>query len=199
MEKPAPIAVPLAAPIRARWSPRAFAATVPTEAELRSLLEAARWAASSTNEQPWRFLVAVRGRGDAWQRLFDCLAAGNQSWCAAVPVLMLSVAVPTFRRNGNPNRHAQHDVGMASAQLAIQAADMGLAVHFMGGFDADRARDAFAIPADHQPMAAIAVGHPGDPAQLTEEQQTRELAPRARLALSEIAFDGDWGRPFVPS
>ncbi|MFO1069949.1 MAG: nitroreductase family protein [Geminicoccaceae bacterium] len=198
MDKPAPTTVPLAAPIRARWSPRAFAATVPTDAELRSLLEAARWAASCVNEQPWRFIVAVKGRGDAWQRLFDCLAAGNQSWCAAVPVLMLSVAVPGFRRNGNANRHAQHDVGMASAQLAVQAADMGLAVHFMAGFDVDRARAAFAIPADHQPMAAIAVGHPGDPATLTEEQRGRELAPRARLELGEIAFAGDWGRPFVP-
>jgi nitroreductase len=198
MDKPAPTTVPLADPIRRRWSPRAFAGTVPDDAQLLSLLEAARWAASSTNEQPWRFVVAVKGRGDAWQRLFDCLAAGNQSWCAAVPVLMLSVAVPTFRRNGNANRHAQHDVGMASAQLALQATAMGLAVHFMGGFDADRARAAFAIPADHQPMAAIAVGHPGDPAQLADDQQARELAPRTRLELGEIAFDGDWGRAWRP-
>jgi nitroreductase len=195
MEKPATTAFPLAPCIRARWSPRAFAETPPATAELGSLLEAFRWAASCFNDQPWRLIVGRKGQGDTWHRLLDCLAPGNQAWCARVPVLMLSVAVPEFRHNGRPNRHWQHDVGMASAQLALQAISMGLATHFMAGFDRAKARAAFGIPEACEPMAAIAVGRPAEPDILPEATRARELAPRRRLELPEIAFGSSWGEP----
>jgi nitroreductase len=193
MRKPAIVSCPVADLIGERWSPRAFAPMPLSDAELGSILEAGRWAASCYNDQPWRFLVGRKDRGDGWQRLFDCLVPGNQAWCAAVPVLMLSVAVPLFRHNGAPNRHAQHDVGMASAQMALQAHAIGLALHFMAGFDRDKARAAFAIPEGHEPMAAFAAGHPAEPDALPEAIRPRELAPRQRLGLDEIAFGERWG------
>lgn len=193
MRKTARTAYPISALIAERWSPRAFAETPVADAELGSVLEAARWAASCFNDQPWRFFVGRRGAGDTWQLLFDTLVPGNQAWCARVPVLMLSVAVGEFRHNGEVNRHAQHDVGMASTQLALQASSMGLAAHFMAGFDRQRARDSLAIPEGREPMAMIALGHPDLPDVLDEKLRARELAPRQRLGLDEIAFAGAWG------
>jgi nitroreductase len=188
-------AYPLAPIVRDRWSPRAFAVTALADAELGALLEAFRWAASSFNDQPWRLIVTRKVEGEGWQRLYDCLSPGNQAWCAGVPVLMLSVAVPEFRHNGRPNRHWQHDVGMASAQLALQATSMGLATHFMAGFDRGKARAAFGVPEACEPMAAIAVGRPAEPETLPEAIRVKETAPRRRLALAEIAFGGRWGEP----
>jgi nitroreductase len=193
MRKPAVTAYPIDGLLAERWSPRAFAETPITDAEIGALLEAARWAASCYNDQPWRFVVGRRGAGDGWQRLFDTLTPGNRAWCARVPVLMLSVAVGAFRHNGAANRHAQHDVGMASAQLALQASSMGLAVHLMAGFDRERAREALAIPDGCEPMAMIALGRPDLPDVLPEPLRARELAPRQRLGLDEIAFAGAWG------
>jgi nitroreductase len=193
MEKPADAAYPLAPIIGTRWSPRAFEETPLRDSELGSLMEAFRWAASCFNDQPWRLIVARKGVGDGWQRLFDCLTSGNQAWCARVPVLMLSVAVPEFRRNGKPNRHAQHDVGMASAQMALQATAMGLATHFMAGFDRGKAREVFGIPEACEPMAAIAVGRQAAPDILPEPIRARETASRQRLPLAEIAFGERWG------
>ena len=161
---------------------------------VETILRAGSRAQSSKNSQPWRFIVGRKGQGESWQKLFDCLGAGNQAWCVRVPVLMLSVAVPTFRHNGSPNRHGQHDTGMASAQMAIQATSMGLAIHFMAGFDRDKARTTLAIPEGYEPMAMIALGRQAPADVLPEETRARELAPRQRLPLEEIAFDGAWGR-----
>lgn len=193
MRKPAEAAFPLDEAIRERWSPRGFAETPPTAAELGSLFEAFRWAPSCANGQPWGLIVGVKGQGDAWQRLFDALTPGNQSWCGRVPVLMATVAVPSFRHNGRPNRHWQHDVGLASAQMAIQAASMGLAVHFMGGFDRDKVRAAFGVPEDHEPMAAVAAGRRAEPGSVPEDIAARDAAPRSRLGLNEIIFGARWG------
>lgn len=193
MQKPAETAFPLAEAIRERWSPRAFAETPLATAELGSLLEAFRWAPSCANGQPWRLIVGIKGQGDAWQRLYDTLAPGNQAWCIRVPVLMATVAVPNFRHNGTPNRHWQHDVGLASAQMAVQAASMGLAVHFMGGFDRDKVRSAFGVPADHEPMAAVAAGHPAAPDTMPPDIAAKDRAPRSRLGLNEIIFGARWG------
>lgn len=193
MQKPAETAFPLDEAIRERWSPRAFAETPLTTAELGSLLEAFRWAPSCANGQPWRLIVGLKGQGDAWQRLYDALMPGNQAWCIRVPVLMVSVAVPNFSHNGQPNRHWQHDVGLASAQMAVQASSIGLAVHFMGGFDRDKVRAAFGVPEDHEPMAAIAAGRHAEPGTLPAELASRDEAPRSRLALNEIIFGGRWG------
>ena len=175
--------------IERRWSPYAFADKPVDPADLHSLLEAARWAPSSFNEQPWRFIVATRDDPENFQRLLDCLVPGNREWAGKVPVLMLSVAALSFAKNGKPNRHALHDVGLASATLALQATNIGLAVHFMAGFDGNKARESFAIPDDFEPTAAIAVGH-----HLTEPAGDGP-SPRKRRPVEEFAYAGAWGSP----
>jgi len=199
MENLAPSDVPIHDLIARRWSPRAFADRLVPAAMLRQLFEAARWAASSSNAQPWLYIVATQEQPEEYKKMLNCLVEFNQGWAKAAPVLAISVAQSRFQQNGEPNRHAQHDVGAASALLALQAAALGLAVHQMGGFDPERARQTYAIPADYEPMAAIAIGYPGDPASLTEKLRMRETAPRARKPVSEFVFSGAWGQkaPFV--
>ncbi len=166
---------------------------MPEEA-LRRALEAARWAASCNNAQPWHYVIARRHRDAAgFAAILGCLTPGNQAWCAAAPVLMVSVARMDFPANGKPNRHAWHDVGAASAQLAIEAAALGLQAHQMAGFDPARARAALGIPEGFEPVAAIALGYPGRPDALAEPYRTRETAPRQRRDVAEFAFIGAWG------
>ena len=178
--------------IAERWSPRAFAdATVDSEV-IGSLLEAARWAPSCFNAQPWRFVVVTRDDEAGFERLACCLVDGNV-WAKQAPVLILSVAQRSFEHNGKPNRWAQHDVGLAVENLVLQAQAMGLGVHQMAGFDADKARELFAIPDDFEPIAVAAVGYPGEADSLPEELAQRERAPRERKSLSAIAFGSVWG------
>lgn len=195
MEKPADVRFPVHELIARRWSPLSFADRLVERDQLGSLLEAARWAASSFNEQPWSFFVATREEPERFERLAGCLVPGNQTWARRAPVLMLSVAKQHFERNGKPNRHAFHDVGLAVANLVLQAEALGLAVHQMAGFDADRARSELAIPADHDPVAALAVGYPGEPGDLPEELRGREAAPRTRKALEQFVYGETWGSP----
>jgi len=180
--------------IRERRSPRAFSGRPVEPSKLRGLLEAARWAASSFNQQPWHFIVAAQEHPEEFERLLDCLVPGNAQWARRAPVLMLSVAKLTFDANGKPNRHALHDVGQATANLALQATAVGLAVHQMAGFDAARAREVFAIPEGFEPVAAIAVGYPGDPEELPAALREKERAPRTRRPLGEFVFGGTWGQ-----
>ena len=194
MEKPAPAEYEILDLLRRRWSPHAFDAR-PVEADkLHRVLEAARWAMSSFNGQPWSYILATRDQPEEWQRLFDCLVEGNKAWAHTAPVLMLSVAALKFEHNGKPNRLAQHDVGAASAMMTIQATAEGLFVHQMAGFDTERARQTFQIPEDHEPMAAIAMGYPGDINVLPEKLKERTLAPRVRKPLSQFVFRGKWGQ-----
>jgi len=180
-----------------RRSPRAFDPDRDVSREaILSLLEAARLAPSSFNEQPWRFLIFDGGNRSGLEQARSCLAEGN-AWARGAPMLLLSVAVDRWSRDGTPNRHAQHDVGLASENLAIEATDLGLGVHFMAGFDAERARTFFGIPKGFTPMAMIAVGYPGDPDQLPPKLRERELAPRKRKRIEEIAFAGRWDEPFA--
>jgi nitroreductase len=195
MEKPAPADHDVHELIRKRWSPRAFSSTPVGDPELRSLLEAARWAASCFNEQPWRFIVARRENQAEFDRLVSCLSENNQRWAKDSAVLMLSVASKTFAKNGKPNRHALHDVGLAAAQLTLQASALGLAVHQMAGFSTERARELFAIPEDFEPVAAIAIGYPGNPDELPEDLRERELGERSRKPHSEFVFAGKWEAP----
>jgi nitroreductase len=162
--------------------------------ELRSLLEAARWAASSYNQQPWHFIVATKEDPRVYERLLGCIVPANALWAGKAPVLMLTVAKLTYDANGAPNRHALHDVGQATANLSLQATALGLAVHQMGGFDMERAREEFSIPEGYEPVAAIAVGYPGDPGEsargLAGEGERAAHAPgtegvRFRRALGE--------------
>jgi nitroreductase len=161
---------------------------------LRSLFEAARWAPSSNNEQPWRFLVATKENKADWDRPFACLVEGNQKWARQAPVLMLSIAKLTFD-DKSVNRHALHDTGMAVENLIIQATSMGLFVHQMAGFRRDQARKECQVPDGYEPVAMIALGYPGDPATLPDYLRERELKPRERNSISEFVFSGTWGIP----
>ena len=181
--------------VRNRWSPRSFADREVSPEDLRRLLEAARWAASSYNEQPWRFLLARKSDAAAFARILGLLSERNQKWARNAPVLMLTFGKRTFSHNGTPNRYALHDAGMALATLMLQATALGLYVHGMGGFDQARARAEFAIPEDYEVGAAVAIGHLGDPAGLAPEFQDGERAARSRKPLSEIVFEGAWGSP----
>lgn len=189
--------VPINDVLARRWSGRAFDPLKPVQREqLVALLEAARWAASCYNEQPWRFLVWDRNADAAsWQKAFGCLGEWNQKWVINAPVLILSCAGSTYERNGKPNRWGQHDTGAAGQNLYLQAAAMGLMAHPMGGYDADKARAVFAIPADYTPMAMMAVGHPGPADSLEEEYRQLETAARTRRPLAECFFENGWGVP----
>ncbi len=193
MDKLAETQFPVHVLLRQRWSPRAFADRPVEREKLLSLLEAARWAPSSYNEQPWSFLVATKENPVEFERLLSCLVEFNQSWAKAAPVLMLSVAQLNFKRNDKPNRHAFHDVGLAAENLALQATALGLFAHQLAGFDLGKAREVFSIPVTHEPVAAIALGYPGDLATLSDELRQRELAPRERKSLGEFVFQGKWG------
>lgn len=176
-----------------RWSPRAFDERLVAAATLKTLFEAARWAPSSNNEQPWRFIVASKNHEVDWNRLFNCLAAGNQQWAVRAPVLMLSVASMHFEDDGKPNRHALHDMGLATENLVLQATASGLVAHQMAGFDVEKARADLRIPAGYEPVAMIAIGYPGNPDILPERLRERELGPRSRRPIGEWTFGGQWG------
>ncbi len=195
MEKPAETDTPMHDLLRRRWSPRAFADRPVEVDKLRSLIEAARWAPSSFNEQPWAYLMAARDNPEEFARLLSVLTEGNVAWAQRAPVLMLSIAKLNFERNGRPNRHAFHDVGLASASLIMQATALGLVAHQMAGFDAGKARELFAIPEGWEPVAAIALGYPGEPESLPERLRSRELEPRTRKPLEQFVFTGRWGQP----
>ena len=154
MEKPAPTTLPLHPLLTQRWSPRVFGEGPVSASALRAVLEAARWSPSCFNDQPWRFIVAVKADDpETYARLGACLTSFNQTWALAAPVLLASIATPTFRLNGHPNRWAQHDVGLATSMLLVEAQNQGLTCHPMGGFDPDKLRAEFAVPDGHMPMA----------------------------------------------
>jgi nitroreductase len=179
--------------IRRRWSPRAFADKEVSADDLKKLFEAARWAASSFNEQPWRFLVGRRG-DETYKKIFGALVEFNQSWAKSAPVLVLSVAKKTFSASGQPNRYGLHDTGAATTLLSLQATANGLHTHSMAGFDAEQARASFAIPSDYDIGAVTALGYFGDPESLPDQMQKTEVAPRQRKPLEEFVFS-DWGKP----
>jgi nitroreductase len=194
MEKPAASQHPIHDLIRRRWSPRAFAPRPVPAADVAALFEAARWAASSTNEQPWRFIVATKANPDDHARLLEVLLPGNAVWAKDAPVLVLTVAKSTFTKNGAPNRHAFHDVGVAVAQLTLEATARGLGLHQMAGIDPVKARTTFAIPADFEPVTALAIGYPGEPEQLPPDLAARERAERTRKPLGELVFSKTFGQ-----
>ncbi len=181
--------------LRQRLSPLAFSDRSVEPEKLCSVLEAARWAASSFNEQPWSFIIATKDNQAEFGRLLGCLAEGNQEWAQNAPVLMLSVAKLYFQRNGVENRHAFHDIGAAVANLAIQATALGLFIHQMAGFDIPKAREVYSIAEGYEPVAAIALGYLGDAETLSERLRQRALAPRSRKPLEEFIFSSRWNQP----
>lgn len=180
--------------LHTRWSPRSFADRSVDPADLARVFEAARWAASSFNEQPWRFLVGVRG-SDTYRKIFDSLMPFNQDWAKSAPVLILGVAKTKFSHNDSHNRVAFYDLGAASSHLTLQAAALGLSTHQMGGFDPEAARKSFEIPEDYLIGAVIALGYQGEPADLPNPRFVdQEVAPRQRKPLSAFVFSA-WDTP----
>ena len=189
-EKPAPADHPIFELLARRWSTRAFSDRSVDRATLASLFEAARWAPSSGNGQPWSYLVATKDDHPEHERLASVLTPGNV-WAHKAPVLALSVA--TLHRADKPNRTALHDLGLANENLVIQAVSMGLAVHMMAGFHVDKARELFEIPVNHDPHAMMAIGYPGDPRSLPEDLRVKDVAPRQRKPIREFVFSGKFG------
>jgi nitroreductase len=179
--------------ITKRWSPYGFADRPVSADDLRALFEAARWAPSSYNEQPWSYIVATRDDPDNFARVLSCLVEGNQAWAQAAPVLALGCTSLFFKKNGKPNAAAIHDLGLAASNLCLEATARGLSVHQMIGILPDKAREVFRIPDGVQPLTGLAIGYAADPATLPEKFKARDLSPRTRKPLEEFVFGGEWG------
>jgi nitroreductase len=181
--------------LASRWSPYGFEDRPVSEAGLRSLFEAARWAASSYNEQPWNYLVATRENSPEFGRLLSCLVEANQAWAKAAPVLVLGVVSLRFAKNNQDNRAAVHDLGLAAGNLSVEATARGLSVHQMIGILPDKAREIYRIPEHFEAWTAMAIGYKADPANLPDALKKRDLTPRQRKRLSKFVFSGQWGQP----
>ena len=199
MHKPAPSESPVHDLIRHRWSPRSFVDKAIPEDVLRSLFEAARWAPSSNNEQPWAYIVATKEDRVNFDKILGTLVEANAAWARHAAALAIAVVELAFARNHAPNRTAQYDTGAASALLSVEATARGLAVHQMAGFDREKAREAFGIPEGWEAIAAIAIGYSGSPDSLPPKLKDRELAPRTRKPIREFVMTGSWGHaaPFA--
>lgn len=175
-----------------RWSPRAYSnKQVPAEI-LKEVFEAARWAASSYNEQPWRFLVGRRG-DETYKKILESLVEFNQGWAKSAPVLILSAAKKTFSHSGEANKFGLHDTGAATAYIALQLTALGLHMHSMAGLDPDKARRAFNIPDDFEIGAATALGYLGDPETLPDQLKQQDTSPRQRKPQDEFVF-AEWDK-----
>jgi nitroreductase len=178
-----------------RWSPYAFQDRSVSETDLCSLFEAARWSASSYNEQPWRYIVATKDNSEHFQQLLSCLVEGNQVWAKNAPVLALGVVSLKFARNQEDNRAAVHDLGLASGNLVLEATARGLCVHQMIGILPDKARELFDIPEGFEAWTGLAIGYQGDPMTLPDALKERDLMPRQRKPLAQFVFSGKWENP----
>ncbi|SNC68351.1 Nitroreductase [Hymenobacter gelipurpurascens] len=185
--KTAVTAYPIQESISKRWSPRSFAQQPVDPETLNQVFEAASWAPSAMNEQPWRYIYAHKSDQESFQKMVDCLLPGNQPWAKNAPVLILALA-KTHYDNGTPNGAALHDLGMANANLITEATALGLHGHFMGGFDQAKTRELFELPESLQPVVIIALGYIGEAEQLEEPFLSREKAPRQRKHHADIAF-----------
>ena len=178
-----------------RWSPYAYDPRPVEREKLLTCLEAARWAPSSYNEQPWTFILAERTDAAAFAKALDCLVEGNQAWAKNVGVLMLTVVARTFTRNGRPNAACEHDVGLAAGNMVLPATALGLQGHQMIGIEPAKVRATYKVPESHEPLTAIALGYPAavQPGTVDAMAQ-RDLAERARKPLAEIVIGGGWGQ-----
>lgn len=195
MRKPAPADRPIHPLVAERWSPYAFSGRGVDEADLLALFEAARWAASSYNEQPWRFIVARREEPEAFEKVLACLVPFNQGWARRAPVLGLGLVQTLRPGDGSPNAAAQHDLGLAAATLTVEATHRGLSVHQMSGIVADRIREAWVLPDDVLPLTAFAIGHAAPLEATPAEMRDRQARPRERQPLPEFVFGERWGNP----
>lgn len=178
--------------LQKRWSPRAFSEkSIDTEL-LNQLFEAARWAPSSYNEQPWRFIVARKRDQEEYEKLASVMNDFNQSWATDAPVLVLALTKTTFDWDGRDNPHAGHDLGQAIAHLTFEATQHDLYIHQMAGILPDKARELYNISDGYKPMTMFAIGYKDRPESLNEKLQKQETSPRTRKDLDEIVFDGEW-------
>jgi len=199
MSRTARTSVPLHPLLAERWSPRAFDPTPLSDDDVTALLEAARWAPSAMNHQPWRFLVGRQGSDGAdatYKGIYDALAGGNQQWASSAPLLVAAL-VRTENEDGTPRVIAPFELGLAVSQLTVQAHALGLHVHQMGGFDAAQVSDTFAVPATYTSVVVLAIGRQGDAESLPAWAAERESAPRERLALDDIAYADEFGLPLA--
>ncbi len=196
MEKPAETQYPIHDLLKRRWSPRAFADRPIEPQKVRCLFEAARWAASSFNEQPWSFIVATKDQPQAFEKALSCLVEANQAWARLAPMLILTTSKRNFSKNDKPNRVYIHDLGLAMGSLTLQATAMGLAVHQMAGVNLDRVRQEYDVPEGHEPVTAAAVGYAGEPGQLPEQwMREAEREPRTRKPFDQFVFGPKFGEP----
>jgi nitroreductase len=179
--------------IAKRWSPYCFDERSVTDEDLQSLFEAARWAPSSYNEQPWRYLVAKKENSEEFTRLLSCLVEVNQVWAKAAAALALGITSLKFSHNGEPNRAAIHDLGLSTGNLVLEATARGLFVHQMIGILPDKVREVYEVPEGYEPMTAIAIGYAGERKDLPHELAQRDVARRPRKPLKELVFSGRWG------
>jgi nitroreductase len=192
--KQAAIAEEVLPAVRQRWSPRSYADREVSQADLRKIFEAARWAPSSNNEQPWRFIVGLRG-SQTYQKIGSSLVEVNQGWALKAPVLILGVAKKHFSKNNADNAYHLFDLGSATGFITLQAAALGLITHQMGGFDKNAARNALGIPEEFDIGSVMALGYQAEPSALASEQMlNQEISPRTRKPLSEIVL-GAWDQP----
>lgn len=179
--------------VTARWSPYSFANRSVSTEDLRSLFEAARWAPSSFNEQPWSFIAARKEDTEEFDRLVSCLVEVNQVWAKSASALVLGITRLNFAGNNQPNRAAIHDLGLAAGNLVLEATARGLSVHQMIGIQPDKARALYSIPEGCEPLTAIAIGYAGDPNNLPEALRSRDAARRPRKPIAEFVYRGSWG------
>ena len=195
MEKLAPTEYPILEFLKRRWSPRAFSDQMVEPEKLLSLFEAARWAPSSFNEQPWYFVMATKQKPEEHAQLLGCLVEKNQQWARQAPVLMVSIAKLNFEKTGKPNRHALHDAGLAVGNMIVQATALDLCVHQMAGFSPQKVAEIYHIPDGFEPVAAIAIGYGVEIDALPDPSKASESGPRSRKPFENFVFESEWGRP----
>lgn len=177
-----------------RWSPRSFSNRAVSRETLSKVFEAARWAASSFNEQPWRFIVGERGT-ETYKHIFDSLGEFNQKWTVLAPILILGVARTKFSHNETPNRFAVYDLGAAASYMTLEAASLGVATHQMAGFDENKARQLLGIPPEFAIGSVIAMGYQDDPEKLADPKMIQtEISPRTRKPHHEFVLEA-WDTP----
>lgn len=176
-----------------RWSPYGFGEKQVSKEDLCSLFEAARWAASSYNEQPWSFIVAMKDRAAEFEKILFCLVEANQAWAKEASALVLCCTNLHFTRNGKKNAAAVHDLGLAVGNLSLEATSRGISVHQMIGIYPDKAQELFHIPEGIRALTAIAIGYPADPDSLPQELRTRDQSSRSRKPFKEFVFRSEWG------
>jgi len=174
--------------IEQRFSPMIFSDKAVSQEDVQTMLNAATWAASAYNAQPWRFIYGLKG-SKTYDVLFNLMVEYNQNWAKTAPMLMLSIAEMKNSHSGDLNYWAMHDLGMAASSMVLQASSMGIQLHQMGGFDMDRARAELNIPESYVPVAMIAVGYPGNPETLDETFKKRANEKRMRKPIQEVAGD----------